>query len=278
MPVHARVSLAFIMVVSMASTAPIALAQGASLTADSKNKALAAVREGNKKLDAGKPHEALAKFEEAHALVGGDKLYYNIGQALTAMGRREVDAYVAFEKFLRAPNASADTLAAARKQQVDLRTKIAFLFLNTTPSGARITIDGKPWGTTPLAQPEPLDPGLHGVTVELDGYRTVNEAVTLAAAETTRRDLVLQSATMPEPAVAVAPPASAPALAPALPDSLLSTHAEPPREDDAPIYSRWWFWTGVGGAVVASAVLISLSLSGTNTTYDCGNQECVRLK
>jgi len=54
-----------------------------------KDAAQAATREGNKLLDDGHAEEALAKFQEAHRLVGGYKLQYNFGQAYQVMPGHE---------------------------------------------------------------------------------------------------------------------------------------------------------------------------------------------
>jgi len=46
------------------------------------------------------------------------------------------------------------------------------------------------------------------------------------------------------------------------------------QDDDRPIYSKWWFWTGVGVVAVAGGVGIYAATSGGGTpppTTDLGN-------
>lgn len=75
-----------------------------------------------------------------------------------------------------------------------------------------------------------------------------------------------QAAMAPPPVVALdahPPPASDAVLA--APPSALS------QSDDHPIYTKWWFWTGVGGVVVAG-LLIALLL---NRDPSCpGDRQC----
>jgi len=66
------------------------------------------------------------------------------------------------------------------------------LQLTSTPSGARIAIDGKPSGKTPFDQA--LAPGPHEVTIELDGRETETRFVTAKAGEPVVLDVPLVAA------------------------------------------------------------------------------------
>jgi tetratricopeptide (TPR) repeat protein len=61
--------------------------------------------------------------------------------------------------------------------------------------------------------------------------------------------------TSPPPVVALD------ARPPSTPDAVLTAPPPPSPSDDHPIYTKWWFWTGVGGVVVAG-LLVALLLSG----------------
>ncbi len=65
----------------------------------------------------------------------------------------------------------------------------ASLKLTTTPSGARIVIDGKPAGVTPFDQG--IAPGPHEVTVELEGRDSETRFVTIKPGEPTTLDVPL---------------------------------------------------------------------------------------
>jgi serine/threonine-protein kinase len=69
----------------------------------------------------------------------------------------------------------ADTSEAPRTGRITVRT---------TPAGARVTIDGKDVGKTPLTVPN-LTRGTHTVRVVRDGYTTVERRVVISPAETT---------------------------------------------------------------------------------------------
>jgi hypothetical protein len=53
------------------------------------------------------------------------------------------------------------------------------------PPGARVFVDGKPVGTTPLQLPS-LNAGSHAVRIELDGYRPWSSSVRVVASESNR--------------------------------------------------------------------------------------------
>ncbi len=63
----------------------------------------------------------------------------------------------------------------------------------------------------------------------------------------------------------LAQPAPQPASA-SNPTMLVST--PPPTEESHPIYTRWWFWTGVG-AIVVGGVVAAVVLSGGSTRDAC---------
>jgi hypothetical protein len=75
----------------------------------------------------------------------------------------------------------------------------------------------------------------------------------------------------PPPVAAIAPaPAPAavaplPAAAPSGRPAVVVSSAPPTPAEDHPIYTRWWFWTGVG-VVVVGAVVAGIALSSGGTT------------
>jgi hypothetical protein len=67
--------------------------------------------------------------------------------------------------------ASAPHVAAAARGAIDVDSR---------PRGARVTIDGRFAGTTPLRVPE-LPVGLHTVTIELEGHKTLTTRTAVEA-------------------------------------------------------------------------------------------------
>lgn len=63
--------------------------------------------------------------------------------------------------------------------------------VDSRPKGARVTIDGRATGTTPLSAAG-LKPGVHSVRVELAGYKTITTTVTIKAGETARLAVTLE--------------------------------------------------------------------------------------
>jgi serine/threonine-protein kinase len=59
------------------------------------------------------------------------------------------------------------------------------LEVDSRPRGARVTVDGRPVGQTPVRVPE-LSPGDHKVLIELAGHRPVSSTVKVVAGEQTR--------------------------------------------------------------------------------------------
>jgi len=63
--------------------------------------------------------------------------------------------------------------------------------IDSRPRGARVTVDGRALGLTPMRVPE-LTAGDHRVVVELSGYRPVTSTVNIVSGELTRLTLTLE--------------------------------------------------------------------------------------
>ena len=59
------------------------------------------------------------------------------------------------------------------------------LVVESRPSGARVTVDGRPIGTTPLSLPE-VSSGRHTVRLEMSGFRSWSTSIEVAPGERTR--------------------------------------------------------------------------------------------
>ncbi len=72
------------------------------------------------------------------------------------------------------------------------------LALNSTPSGARVTVDGTDRGTTPVTIPG-LSPGNHTVMLQREGYTTVAREIAITAGRTSpvEIDLALPATVSP---------------------------------------------------------------------------------
>ena len=78
--------------------------------------------------------------------------------------------------------APSQTLAVQLEAGVDAANPSASkgsIFVDSRPRGARVTVDGREAGVTPVQIPE-MTPGRHAVSIELTGYKTISTDVTVA--------------------------------------------------------------------------------------------------
>ena len=111
---------------------------------------------------------------------------------------------------------------------------------------------------------------------EIEGYIREMEALQTEQSRTVTADKPIPAQAPASPAAqpAVAPaPAAVPGPAPASPPTIsLASNAGAgseqnggdQRESPAPLYTRWWLWTGVGAVVVGGVVAAVLLSSGTS--------------
>lgn len=163
---------------------------------------------------------ALAEFERVYELVPDYRVLYNIGQVSIQMGRyarafRTLKEYVARGGSELTP----DRAAAVQADLTLLSGKIARVSLQVEQAGAQLSIDGVTVGRSPLAEPLVVDVGEHRVQVELAGYVTQSQSLTLAGGD--RREVTFTLQPTPAATPVAAPTAvssekarAAPALAP----------------------------------------------------------------
>jgi hypothetical protein len=161
-----RLAAAAVLVVICWAWAAAAVAAPA---ADAKSAAKKKLVEGGELLKRGDFQAALARFEEAHALVPSPKIQYDFGLAYMGLGRNAA-AVEAFESFLaQATDASAESLGNARRYRRELIEKITRVTVLADVDGAVIYVDGHSYGVTPRTEDILLDPGPHLLLVEKEG-------------------------------------------------------------------------------------------------------------
>jgi hypothetical protein len=83
------------------------------------------------------------------------------------------------------PSRSAAAAAAPPAGTPTTGRAAGALAVDSRPTGARVFLDGKPVGTTPLMVPS-VAAGDHAIRIELDGYRPWSSSVRMVAAESNR--------------------------------------------------------------------------------------------
>jgi hypothetical protein len=100
------------------------------------------------------------------------------------------------------------------------RSNSALLVVRTNPTGAQLSVDGRPQGTTSPTMELALPAGSHRVTANRPGYDEANVPVVLAPGTTRNLNVEL--------------------------------------EKSVPLTSHWWFWTGAV-AVVAGGIALGVA-------------------
>jgi len=137
---------------------------------------------------------ALAAYTKAFDLVGNPKIYFPIASAEEKL-ERWLPAATHYRQFLAgAGEVDAKLRAEAEKRLEGVKLNIGVLALTITPEGAQVAIDGNPVGTAPLAEPLFLAPGEYALSVTADGYKPLEQKLTIEAGSESERSLELESA------------------------------------------------------------------------------------
>lgn len=217
--------------------------------------ARAAVQEGARLFEAKEYEAALAQFQAAYALVASPKLRYNFGLSYLAMGRKP-DALEAFESFLRdTPDPPPVQKLKAAQQVQALRKELMIVSLTCNVNGAKVIIDGRLRGFTPLTEQVPLEPGEHELLVEREGsHDPSRQLVSGKAGEIVPLSVTLKQQAAREPETLAAAPVETVRTQP-----LIMTAAPPPAPEAKPFYTRGWFWGAVGVVALAAAAGVFLA-------------------
>jgi hypothetical protein len=121
---------------------------------------------------------ALTKFEQAYALSGDTRLLFNM-----AVCAKSLRSYVLMRSLLlRYQREAGAALSAEDRSIIDAalaasRGLVGAVKLDVDPAGARVLIDGRVLGTTPLAEPVTLDLGDHALFVQKAGFDPIEQTL-----------------------------------------------------------------------------------------------------
>jgi tetratricopeptide (TPR) repeat protein len=206
------------------------------------------------KLD--KYREALQEYEQAYIIKSDPSFLYNIAQCHRLMGDK-LEALKFYRRYLKdAPE--APNRAVAEKHVKDLETALSRIpepndepahAGSATPSGAR---SGAQAASPPPPAPLPAPAS----------SPTSPEPPTPVPA-TSADKLALNA---PPPPTTEAPGSAATTLS----NEPAQQQQQQEKENRPAIYTRWWFWTAVGAAVVGG-VLIGIAASGHDPACPAGS-------
>jgi hypothetical protein len=242
---------------------------------------------GDAAMDALNYADALAAYTEAYALSKDPALLYNKGRVLQALARypEALEQLEAFDH--EAPPELRAKVPALAALLAEIRAKVSRLRLVANVSDARVLVRGSVVGKTPLAAPLALTAGPARVAVEAEGYFPFERELTLPGGETLelRAELVSRATTALLRVSADAKGASVwvdgKSLGAAPSESFVGAgaHVIVVRAADHPdeeqrvvvsagerkevhvhlrepeVWTRWWFWTGVGVAVLGGVAI-----------------------
>lgn len=154
--------------------------------------------------------EALSEFERAYQIFPHFSVQYNIGQALTALGR-PTEAIAALTRYLEEGGANVE---ANRRKEVETTiagelAKTSSVEITVDVPNALVSIDDKPSGRSPLAAPIRVDSGTHRVLATLDSGERSEINVDAKVGQAARVNLQLTA-----PIAPVASPVASPGPAP----------------------------------------------------------------
>lgn len=190
-------------------------------------------KQGDAAIESGRPAEALAAYEQAYELAKDAALLYNKGRARMALADYP-GALEELEAFDREASPELKTRVRRLPHMLEeLRGKVTRLTI-VCGNAATVRLRDRTVGTCPLpASPLIVNAGPAVIEVRADGYVPWRREVDLPGGGIATFDVTL----VPKQ-VAPTPP--------------------PPQADTSSgsVFSRWWFWAGLGVAVVAGGAVV----------------------
>jgi len=238
--------------------------------ADSKSEARDRLEEGSALYRNGDYQGALRKFEQARGLFPSAKIYFNLGQAYSRLGRPAA-AVDAFERFLdEATDADPARRADAARFVTELEPRVARVRVQV-PAGSEVAVDGRPAGVAPLKRAIPVEPGSHQVTARAPGSamaavgRVQVDAGAIAQWQApVAAELGAAAPPAPAPVVPTPSPSPPPAVAPGVPAVAAGTPAgviDTGPETRPTAARRWWPWAAGAAAVVVAGVVTTVLIT-----------------
>ncbi|HEU4533154.1 MAG TPA: PEGA domain-containing protein [Polyangiaceae bacterium] len=129
--------------------------------------------------------KALSAYEAAHAAQPSPEALEGLANAHFQL-KHDGEAHAAYAQYLDKYGASAPAAkkAAARARLKDLEKKTGALTLAVSEPGAKVSVDGRPVGASPLPGPVRLTAGARQVRVEKEGFLPFEQGLSVSAGGT----------------------------------------------------------------------------------------------
>ena len=190
---------------------------------------------------------------------------FNFGMCQKAL-HRYLQALETFEGWLAAyaETAPAEERATIDDEGAELRAFVGELVVLVEPAGARLSVDGQPVGTDPLAGPVPVEVGTHSLEVTADGHRAATRTFSVTSRQRVEVTVALERETAWTPTDGPGPGETLVTAAEPAPRDAVRGGVPPGDEPAAGGLSSVWFWTtasaaaavGIAGAVTGSMALV----------------------
>jgi hypothetical protein len=140
-------------------------------------------------------HEALDLYDRSYALSHDPAILYNRARANQALGNYPT-ALDDIEEFVRiAPDDLKRRVPLLADLVADIRDHVGLLVVTSTVQGAKVKVQGKVAGATPMPGPVKVGVGTVTVDVEAPGYLPLHRDVSVAGGKMTTLDATLVSET-----------------------------------------------------------------------------------
>jgi tetratricopeptide (TPR) repeat protein len=207
--------------------------------------------------------EAIAKFEEAYRLKPHPTIFFNIGRCYEQLGDIP-RALKNYRDYLRiAPDAKDRELVTDAIANLERRLKeqgVQQLAVLTEPSGARVNVDERYMGLTPLTIE--LKPGNRLIAVTKEGFEPVEKNVILSADKSMELNLTLKAK------VLATPPPEPPKVEPKPVALTPKADVIKPVEPVTPPTTRTYTWVAaaVAGAGLATGITLGIFANAASTS------------
>lgn len=216
---------------------------------------------------------AVRLYQKAYDLAREPVLLYNIARMHDRKGDLEKarDVYV---RYLAEETDPEGLSVGKEKLEAVLDRWPGRLVVTSTPTGAKVQVDGKPAGRTP-AGPMEIGRGTYQVRIALEGHESVSKSVTVIAGEAQVIEVALKavaSASIVPAAPVPVTTRAAVASGPASPARSATTNVTRPASGSR---SPWpWVCIGTGAAVAATGgVMTFLAFRERSKVTDAATRE-----